>query len=316
MPGKAFSILFVDDEEQNLVTFKATFRRDYTIYTANSALEGLEVMREHNINLVITDQRMPEMTGVEFLETILPEYPDTIRILLTGYSDIDAVIDAINTGRVFRYITKPWDERELRMTIENARQFYGLQQENIKSQFEVLKNQVNPHFLFNSLNVLSSLIYIDKDAAAKFVRQLSKVYRYVLEYKDKETVSLHNELDFLESYIFLLKTRFAKNLVINTSIHPKYNQKRIVPMALQLLMENAIKHNVISKKKPLKIDISVNENDYLVITNNLQKKSSVEMSSNIGIKSINKRYEYITDDKVIINKTEGDFTVKLPLVNP
>ncbi len=314
MPGKAFSILFVDDEEQNLVTFKATFRRDYTIYTANSALEGLEVMHEHNINLVITDQRMPEMTGVEFLETILPEYPDTIRILLTGYSDIDAVIEAINTGRVFRYITKPWDERELRMTIENARQFYGLQKENIKSQFEVLKNQVNPHFLFNSLNVLSSLIYIDKDAAAKFVRQLSKVYRYVLEYKDKETISLHNELDFLESYIFLLKTRFDKNLIINTSIHPRFNKKRIVPMALQLLMENAIKHNVISKKKPLKIDISIDENNYLVISNNLQKKSSVEMSSNIGIKSINKRYEYITDDKVIINKTEADFTVKLPLV--
>lgn len=315
MPGKAFSILFVDDEEQNLVTFKATFRRDYTIYTANSALEGLEVMRKHNINLVITDQRMPEMTGVEFLEAILPEYPDTIRILLTGYSDIDAVIDAINTGRVFRYITKPWDERELRMTIENARQLYGLQRENIKSQFEVLKNQVNPHFLFNSLNVLSSLIYIDKDAAAKFVRQLSKVYRYVLEYKDKETVSLQNELDFLESYIFLLKTRFDKNLVISTNIPPKFNQKRIVPMALQLLLENAIKHNVISKKKPLMIDISVDKNDYLVISNNLQRKSSVEMSSNIGIKSINKRYEYITDDKVIINKTEEDFTVKLPLVN-
>jgi class 3 adenylate cyclase len=130
MEKKDFNILYVDDEEQNLVSFKATFRREYNIFTALSGTEGLEIMHHHPINIIITDQRMPGMTGIQFLEKVLPVYPDTIRMILTGFSDVEAIIEAINTGRVFRYITKPWDEQELRMTIENARQLYGLQQKN------------------------------------------------------------------------------------------------------------------------------------------------------------------------------------------
>ena len=200
MKKKDFSILYVDDEEHNLVSFKASFRRDYNIMTAVSAYEGIRILRENDIQLIITDQRMPEMTGVEFLEKILPDYPETIRMILTGYSDIEAVIDGINKGQVYRYINKPWDEREMRMTIENAMQLYGLKEENIKSQFETLKNQVNPHFLFNSLNVLSSLIHTDQRAASRFVRQMSKVYRYVLDYKDKETVTLAEEMEFIDGF--------------------------------------------------------------------------------------------------------------------
>jgi class 3 adenylate cyclase len=128
--AEKFSILYVDDEPQNLISFKATFRRDYTIYTATSGMEGMEIMRQNEVHLIITDQRMPEMTGVQFLEKTLSDYPDAIRMVLTGFSDIEAIIHAINNGRVFRYITKPWDETELRMTIENARQFYELQQRN------------------------------------------------------------------------------------------------------------------------------------------------------------------------------------------
>ncbi len=130
MPKHDFNILYVDDESQNLISFKATFRRDYKVFTANSAEEGLELMRNEKIHLIITDQRMPKMTGVQFLEEILPKYPDAIRMVLTGFSDVEAIIDAINNGRVFRYITKPWDENELRMTIENARHMYTLQQKN------------------------------------------------------------------------------------------------------------------------------------------------------------------------------------------
>ncbi len=130
MEKKDFNILYVDDEEQNLVSFKATFRREYNIFTALSGKDGMEIMHNNSINVIITDQRMPEMTGIQFLEKILPVYPDTIRMILTGFSDVEAIIEAINTGRVFRYITKPWDEKELRMTIENARQIYSLQQRN------------------------------------------------------------------------------------------------------------------------------------------------------------------------------------------
>ncbi len=130
MEKKEFTVLYVDDEQQNLVSFRATFRRDYSILTANGAKEGIEIMHSRDVHLIISDQRMPEMTGVQFLEKILPEYPDSIRMILTGFSDVTAIIDAINNGRVFRYITKPWDETELRMTIENARQLYMLQRAN------------------------------------------------------------------------------------------------------------------------------------------------------------------------------------------
>lgn len=125
-----FSILFVDDEEQNLFAFKAAFRREYNIYTANNGPEAIEYLRSNNIQLVITDQRMPEMTGVELLDTIRKEFPKPIRMILTGYSDVEAVINAINAGGVYRYITKPWDKDEIRMNIENARELYELAERN------------------------------------------------------------------------------------------------------------------------------------------------------------------------------------------
>jgi class 3 adenylate cyclase len=125
-----FPILYVDDEAHNLTSFVATFRKEYKIYTATSGNDALEIMRNNEIKLVITDQRMPEMTGIQLLEKISPEFPDSIRMILTGFSDIEVIIEAINSGRVFRYITKPWDENELRMTIENARQLFELQTNN------------------------------------------------------------------------------------------------------------------------------------------------------------------------------------------
>jgi class 3 adenylate cyclase len=125
-----FAILYVDDEEQNLISFRATFRRDYQVFTAQGGTEGLRIMREQPVQLIITDQRMPGMTGVQFLEKAATEYPDTIRMVLTGYSDMEAIIEVINSGRIFRYVQKPWDEQELRMTIENARQLHHLQRSN------------------------------------------------------------------------------------------------------------------------------------------------------------------------------------------
>jgi len=139
MAAQDFNVLYVDDEEHNLISFAATFRKEYNVYTAKSASEGIDLMHKVNIHLVITDQRMPEMTGIQFLEKINPEFPDTIRIILTGFSDIGVIIEAINSGRVFRYITKPWDENDLRMTIENAKQLYELQH-----QLQVLLQGVHP----------------------------------------------------------------------------------------------------------------------------------------------------------------------------
>jgi len=142
MQNLPFNILYVDDEEQNLVSFKAAFRRFYTIYLANNGEEGLQFLKTKEIHLIITDQRMPEMTGVEFLERILEDYPDPVRMILTGFSDIDAIANAINSGRVFRYISKPWNQDELKMTIENAKQLYELQQKN-KLLLSDLQHTVN-----------------------------------------------------------------------------------------------------------------------------------------------------------------------------
>jgi adenylate cyclase len=124
------NILYVDDEVNNLVTFTAAFRKYFNVYTANSAREGLEVLRSAAIQLIVTDQRMPEMTGVQFLEAVIPEHPDAVRMVLTGFSDVEAIIRAINSGRVFRYITKPWDPDELKQVLDTAVKMYNLEKAN------------------------------------------------------------------------------------------------------------------------------------------------------------------------------------------
>lgn len=130
MGEQKINILYVDDEVHNLNAFKASFRRIFNVYTAESAEVALGILSVENINIIITDQRMPVMTGIEFLESILLDYPDPIRMLLTGYSDINAVIDAINKGQVYLYITKPWQEDELRINIERAFEVFSLRKEN------------------------------------------------------------------------------------------------------------------------------------------------------------------------------------------
>jgi len=124
------SILYVDDEVNNLNSFKAAFRRDFNVLTVTSGKEGLEVLKTNRVHVIITDQRMPEMTGVDFLIEVLKEYTDPIRILLTGYSDITAVIDAVNKGHIYYYLNKPWDEQQLRIIIKNAYEIFSLREKN------------------------------------------------------------------------------------------------------------------------------------------------------------------------------------------
>jgi DNA-binding NtrC family response regulator len=138
MKREDISILYVDDEVNNLVAFKANFRFDYHIFTAETAEEGMKILRENKIQIIITDQRMPGQTGVEFLERAIKEFPDAIRILLTGHSDINVVIDAINKGQVFRYLMKPFNDIELKMILENAIEVYTLREENKELMKKVL----------------------------------------------------------------------------------------------------------------------------------------------------------------------------------
>ncbi|WP_374165956.1 response regulator [Arcticibacter sp. MXS-1] len=124
MSDKKISILYVDDEENNLISFKATFRLKYQVYTAISGDDAIKILETKPVDIIVTDQRMPNMTGVEFLEKVLVKYPDPMRILLTGYADMGAVVDAVNKGKIFHYLTKPWNEKELDSTIERAYQVY------------------------------------------------------------------------------------------------------------------------------------------------------------------------------------------------
>ena len=137
MSDKKISILYVDDEENNLFSFKATFRIKYQVFTAISGDEALEIMEKKSINIIITDQRMPNMTGVEFLEKVIEKFPDPIRILLTGYADMGAVVDAVNKGKIFHYLSKPWNEEELDMTILRAYSAYQ-EKEKLKEMNEKL----------------------------------------------------------------------------------------------------------------------------------------------------------------------------------
>jgi sensor histidine kinase YesM len=186
--------------------------------------------------------------------------------------------------------------------------------ESVQAQLQNLKNQINPHFLFNNLSVLSSLVYKDQDKAVDFINQLSKVYRYLLDNRNIELISLENELTFVKSYNYLLQIRFDKNILFNVHVDGEYLNKLIPPMALQMLIENAVKHNEISNEQALNINISV-INHYLAISNNLQLRSNQELSSKTGLQNIKDRYKHFTDKEIEIIETNHSFTVKIPLLN-
>ena len=204
-------------------------------------------------------------------------------------------------------------ERTEELTEVNT-QLLKLQKENLQSQFDVLKQQVNPHFLFNSLNVLTSLIRLEPELAEKFTEHLSKVYRYVLENKDNELVMLSTELDFLDAYIFLLNIRFMGKIGVNIKICDDCKNLMIIPLALQLLIENAIKHNSMSKKSPLIIDIFIDDGACLNVINNLQERESYIASTGVGLQNIQHRYLLLNLPEPSFKKTDGQFIARIPMV--
>lgn len=147
MSDSRIKILYIDDEENNLNSFKAAFRREYDVTTAISGMEAKELLKSNQFEIIITDQRMPGMTGVEFLSSIIGEYPEPIRMLLTGYADIQAVIDAINKGQIYQYITKPWDEQQMRVIINNAYEIFSLRQENKELMKSLIRANEQLEFL-------------------------------------------------------------------------------------------------------------------------------------------------------------------------
>ncbi len=206
----------------------------------------------------------------------------------------------------------------------HALYFYkALQEKKVKEQkviagtasakFDALKNQLDPHFLFNSLNVLTSLIDEDPVQAQKFTTSLSKVYRYVLEQKNKDLVSVDEELQFAKTYVRLLKMRFEDSILLEIPEKSQDPEAKIIPLSLQLLLENAVKHNVVTADRPLSIKV-YEEDGMLVVSNTMQEKQVVKKSSGVGLQNIRQRYGILTDRQVQITTSAAEFSVRLPIL--
>jgi hypothetical protein len=203
------------------------------------------------------------------------------------------------------YFYKRWQEKR----VKEQKIIAG----SASARFDALKNQLDPHFLFNSLNVLTSLIDEDTKQAQRFTTSLSKVYRYVLEQKNKDLVTVEEELAFARTYVRLLKMRFEDGLHFEIPDSVSNPEAKIVPLSLQLLLENAVKHNVVTSSKPLALKV-FEEGDRLVVSNNLQEKQVIKKSSGVGLQNIQQRYRILSNRDVLIEKSESDFEVRLPIL--
>lgn len=216
-----------------------------------------------------------------------------------------AIPVGVNLGFFTVYFIDRWKESLVKAE--------RLEKEKSQVQFDNLKNQLNPHFLFNALTSLNSLIFENQQLASAFLQQLSKVFRYLLQHKEKNIVSLRTELEFISNYVNLLETRFQGALKINFKVNDDAYEKAIVPVTLQILIENAIKHNILDKDKKLLVEV-VTIGDYLIVSNNVQVKKNVETSNKQGLENLKSLYEFLTDRPLLVESTGDRFFVKIPLI--
>ncbi|TSE10721.1 hypothetical protein FOF46_03825 [Aquimarina algiphila] len=224
---------------------------------------------------------------------------DFFRAIILGFTAI--------IFNLFYYALKQKKELENTMNL--------LKKEAMASKYKSLKNQISPHFLFNSLNTLTSLMYEDRDLASDFVSRLAKCYRYILDNREQDLVSLKKELSFLDSFIFMMNVRHEGALSITTHISVDQNEYLIPTLTLQMLVENALKHNYYSKEKPLEINIISTDNNHIIIQNNLHIRKQKEESTKLGLKNIEKRYSFYTNQKVMVTAENDYFKVTIPLLS-
>jgi LytS/YehU family sensor histidine kinase len=199
----------------------------------------------------------------------------------------------------------------LKHTEEEKKQ---LEKEKLWTELVNLNQQVPPHFLFNTLNSLSSLITEDPVEADRYLNEMTKVYRYLLDNNRHELVTLETEIKFIHSFYQLLKLRYDKGVELSCQIPAQYNHHQLPPLTLQLLVENAVKHNITSRDKPLQIEISIAGNERLMIKNNLQRKANKPISHKIGLNNIAAKYQLMQQEEVIVKEEGGYFMVSLPLI--
>ena len=239
--------------------------------------------------------------GIQGMPVKLENYP---WVIIVGAA-CNLLATSFNEGAAFY---EKWRE-----VVDESDQ---LKRENLQSQLEGLKGQVNPHFLFNSLNSLSSLISDDSEKAEKFLDEMSKVYRYLLRTNEEGLTSLESEMQFIQSYFHLLKTRYGDGLEMETRINEKYHCYQIPPLTLQMLVENAVKHNMILKDSPLQILIMTTNSGKLVVTNNLQRKDRMVSSNKVGLTNIVKKYRLMKKEEISVRDDGKEFAVVVPLIQP
>ena len=235
-------------------------------------------------------------------------HPETVKRLTTVYflfANVSIVVLALSEA-YFIILLRKMKTAEM----ENIQ----LKEERAKAELASLKEQISPHFLFNTLNSLSSVIRTEKKTdSIDFVENMSQVYRYILDSESNDTVEISEELEFLDAYSFLLKKRFGENLQIKVNIDEYLKKHKIPPMALQILIENVVKHNKLSSVNPIFISID-NREDYLYVQNNINKKKAVD-GHGVGLANLNKRYKMIADCEIEITQSTEQFLVKLPIIN-
>lgn len=227
---------------------------------------------------------------------------DNFRLLLLVGLCFSLFINAIYEGLLV--------QEQLTASVIEAEQY---KKASLEAQYQNLKTQVNPHFLFNSFNTLMTLIEESPDKASNFLQELSDVYRYVLTAQKKDWVTLEKELEFIDSFVYLLKMRFEENLNIDIKIEPSELRTGIPPLTLQMLVENAIKHNEITATAPLSIRIYT-KGEELIVENNKQIRKTVINSTKIGLRNIQNRYQFLSSKRVIVQNEPKTFTVRLPLI--
>jgi len=299
----------------HLVSFLLSFLAVYFIWSVLDFVDKLltkylpfskSIWKRVIVQIGITSFFMMALRSLMFwlAKDYFPLQLNTVFVF-TAYMVDFIVICLINLGYFTFHFFEEWKKTEL-----HEKQ---LEKEHADMQFENLKNQLNPHFLFNSLSSLNSLIFENQELASQFLKQLSRVYRYLLEHKDKEFVSLQVEGIFIANYIALLKTRFNKALQIHLNLLEEDLEKRVVPVTLQVLLENAIKHNVLSEEKPLRIEV-YSDGAHLIVSNNLQLKGIVEDSNKQGLQRLKQLYVYLTPEPVQVQVDEYQFMIKIPLL--
>lgn len=235
--------------------------------------------------------------GIPAIDSTLHHYLHPLR---------DFLISTIVTGSNYLMYQ---NRKSSMMQIENQQ----LRAENIENQYEALKSQLNPHMLFNSLNTLSALIRESPDKAQDYLQELSRVLRFTLQDTDTHLVRLEEEMSFVRSYIYLLKMRYEDNLVFDIGISPEALQKQVPPMSVQMLIENAVKHNEISRRKPLYVRLSA-DGTSLSVSNSVQRKLTGTGGTGIGLGNLSKRYLLMFQKDIEIREEDGRFTVKIPLI--